>query len=43
VYVVPKNLKGVILPEITSPSDRFATVSTWYRRTESVWPFLARD
>jgi peptide/nickel transport system substrate-binding protein len=43
VYVVPKNLKGVILPEITSPSDRFATVSTWYRRTESVWPFLARN
>jgi peptide/nickel transport system substrate-binding protein len=43
VYVVPNNLKGVILPEITSPSDRFATVSTWYRRTESVWPFLARD
>jgi peptide/nickel transport system substrate-binding protein len=42
VYVVPKDLKGVILPPITSPADRFATVATWYRRTESVWPFLAR-
>ncbi len=43
VYVVPNDLKGVILPQITSPSDRFATVATWYRRTESVWPFLARN
>ncbi len=42
VYVVPNDLKGVILPQITSPSDRFATVATWYRLTESVWPFLAR-
>jgi peptide/nickel transport system substrate-binding protein len=43
VYAVPKDLKQVILPQITSPSDRFATVATWYRRTESVWPFLARQ
>lgn len=43
VYVVPNDLKGVILPQITAPSDRFATVATWYRRTESVWPFLARS
>jgi peptide/nickel transport system substrate-binding protein len=42
VYSVPNNLKGVILPQITAPSDRFATVATWYRRTESVWPFLVR-
>jgi peptide/nickel transport system substrate-binding protein len=41
-YVVPKDLNGVILPLITSPSDRFASVATWYRRSESVWPFLAR-
>ena len=40
LYSVPKDLKGVILPQITAPSDRFATVATWYRRTESVWPFL---
>jgi peptide/nickel transport system substrate-binding protein len=42
VYSVPNDLKGVILPQITAPSDRFATVATWYRRTESVWPFLVR-
>ena len=42
VYVVPNDLKGVILTQITAPADRFASVATWYRRTESVWPFLAR-
>ncbi len=42
VYSVPNDLKGVILPQITAPSDRFATVANWYRRTESVWPFLAK-
>ncbi|MBA3788778.1 peptide ABC transporter substrate-binding protein [Patescibacteria group bacterium] len=43
VYAVPNDLKGVILPQITSPADRFANVENWYRRTESVWPFLARS
>lgn len=43
VYTVPNDLKGVILPQIASPKDRFATVATWYRRTESVLPFLARS
>ena len=42
VYVVPNDLKDVILTQITAPADRFASVATWYRRTESVWPFLAR-
>jgi peptide/nickel transport system substrate-binding protein len=43
VYVVPNDLKGVILQQITAPADRFASVATWYRSTESVWPFLARS
>ncbi len=42
VYTVPKDLEGVILPQIASPKDRFATVASWYRQTESVLPFLAR-
>jgi peptide/nickel transport system substrate-binding protein len=42
LYAVPTDLKGVILPEITTPSDRFATVSTWYRRTQYVWPAFAK-
>lgn len=42
-YVVPNDLKGVVLPQIITPSDRFATVASWYRTTDAVWPFFARD
>lgn len=42
LYAVPSDLKGVILPEITTPSDRFATVSQWYRRTQYVWPVFVK-
>ncbi len=40
LYAVPKDLKGIVLPQITSPSDRFATVASWHRYTEFVWPIL---
>lgn len=41
VYAIPKDLHGVTLPQITTPADRFATVATWYRKIDSIWPFLA--
>ncbi len=41
LYATPKDLEGVILPTITTPSDRFSGVSTWYRRTKFVWPIFA--
>jgi peptide/nickel transport system substrate-binding protein len=40
-YSVPEDLEGVTLPTIVTPSDRFAQVASWYRVTDSVWPFLA--
>lgn len=40
LYAVPNDLRGVILPEITTPGDRFATVSRWYRKSVYVWPFF---
>ncbi len=40
LYAVPKDLEGIVLPQITSPSDRFATVANWHRHSEYVWPFL---
>jgi len=43
VYVVPKNLYGVVLPQISIPADRFAGVTDWYIRTQSVWPFLTNE
>lgn len=42
-YAVPKDLLGVELPQITTPTDRFATVASWYRKTDAVWPFFASD
>ncbi|MDO8624436.1 MAG: peptide ABC transporter substrate-binding protein [bacterium] len=40
VYAVPPALGGIVLPQITTPSDRFATAAGWYLSTEAVWPFL---
>ncbi|MFA5744892.1 MAG: peptide ABC transporter substrate-binding protein [Candidatus Paceibacterota bacterium] len=39
-YTVPNDMRGVQLPQIIAPSDRFATVASWYRSTDAVWPFL---
>ncbi len=41
-YSVPKDLRGVVLPQIITPADRFATVASWYRETDAVWPFFAK-
>lgn len=41
LYAIPNSVHGVRLPQIASPSDRFATVATWYRNTEAVWPIFA--
>ena len=40
-YAIPKDLHGVVLPQIITPADRFATAATWYRDTDAVWPFFA--
>ncbi|MHB8660510.1 MAG: peptide ABC transporter substrate-binding protein [Minisyncoccota bacterium] len=42
-YAVPADLHGVALPQIITPADRFATVASWYRYTDSVWPFFAKQ
>ena len=40
LYAVPNGVEGIRLPQITSPSDRFATVANWSRESRYVWPFL---
>lgn len=40
LYAIPTNVRGVVLPQITAPADRFATVSSWYKHTEHVWPLF---
>ncbi len=42
VYIVPNNLQGLDLGFIESPSDRFLSVATWHRETDSVWPIFVR-
>lgn len=42
LYSVPSELHGVVLPQISTPSDRFASVLNWYLESQSVWPFLVR-
>lgn len=41
-YTVPANLRGVELPQIVVPADRFAAVASWYMMTDAVWPFFVR-
>ncbi len=41
-YAIPSDLQGVLLPQIITPADRFATAASWYRFTDAVWPFFAR-
>jgi peptide/nickel transport system substrate-binding protein len=37
VYIVADTVQGVELGQISSPSDRFSMVHTWYIATDSVW------
>lgn len=41
LYAMPISVRGVRLPQIAAPSDRFATVAAWHRYTERVWPAFA--
>jgi len=40
LYAIPPSVKGVVLPQITSPADRFATVASWHRYSQWVWPLF---
>lgn len=40
VYVVPKNLHGIVIGHVTVPNERFSTVENWYTETEKVWKFF---
>ena len=42
-YKVPNDVRGVELPQIITPADRFATAASWYRSTDAVWSFFARS
>lgn len=39
-YVVANDITVRIPEEISSPSERFTTITDWYRGNESLWPFF---
>ncbi len=41
IYVISKNLKGLEMDNITSPSDRFSNIHSWYVKTDNVWKIFA--
>ncbi len=41
-YVVPKDLKGIVLNTVTVPSDRFDNIADWYLNTEKVWKIFTK-
>lgn len=43
IYVTPKRLRGVALGVVTTPSERFAQVHTWYIDTERVWNIFTQS
>jgi len=42
LYVVPSDLRGIELPIIANPANRFAQVYKWYFKTDRVWPIFAK-
>ncbi|MEI6864103.1 MAG: hypothetical protein WCK46_01895, partial [Candidatus Adlerbacteria bacterium] len=41
VYIVPKDLAGVDLGFVETPSDRFLSITAWHKETDHVWPPFA--
>lgn len=41
LYLIPKDIRGITLGTIVTPSDRFASVEEWYMRSARVWPFFS--
>lgn len=40
VYLVPERLGGLQLGTVSTPADRFVSVTDWYLATERLWPFF---
>jgi len=43
IYVVPKNLQGLTLGDITTPDERFLGVKSWYLDTDNVWKIFTKQ
>jgi len=41
VYVTPPGVSGIKYTEVSSPSERFDGIASWYRYTNHIWPIFA--
>jgi peptide/nickel transport system substrate-binding protein len=42
IYVASKNLEGLSIDHLISPSDRFLNSYLWYTETDNVWKIFSR-
>jgi len=42
IYVISKNLQGISIDHITSPSDRFLNSYLWYINTDNIWKIFSK-
>lgn len=42
IYIVAKNLQGLTIDHIASPTDRFKNIFSWFVKTENVWKIFAK-
>ena len=42
IYVVGKDLKGISINHITSSSDRFLNLYSWYLKTDNIWEIFSK-
>ena len=42
IYVVSKDLKGISIDHITSASDRFSNLYSWYLKTDNIWKIFTK-
>jgi peptide/nickel transport system substrate-binding protein len=43
IYITTKDLQGLSLKHIVSPSDRFNNAYKWFTKTEKVWKIFAKN
>lgn len=42
LYITTNNLNNITIDTLINPSDRFASIYTWYANTEHVWKFFTK-
>ncbi|MDD5050663.1 MAG: peptide ABC transporter substrate-binding protein [Candidatus Pacebacteria bacterium] len=42
IYIIPQKVRGFSMGEVTTPSERFLTVSKWYIDTDKVWKIFVK-